>query len=121
MYASEPYSDIECYVPDHRRSFERNTPSVHVHVLREAHGLEHLRTEHAAVPHLDPLVQHWMECENLEGRLDRLMTIRISARSSQNATRLGVWVVCGLKADVFDPHLAKEYSHESWGHQHPRP
>ena len=54
------------YAPDHRRALEGNAPPVHVYVLRETHGLEHLRTEHAAVPHLDPLVQHRVKCENLE-------------------------------------------------------
>ena len=84
-----------------------------MHILREAHGLEHLRAEHAAVPHLNPLVQHWMERENLKGRLDQSTAVRISARSPQNTTRLGVWIVCGLKADVFDSHLAEEHPHES--------
>jgi len=57
------------YAPDHRRAFERNAPPVHVHVLRETHGLEHLGTEHAAVSHLDPLDQHRVKREDLEGRL----------------------------------------------------
>jgi hypothetical protein len=104
---------FKCYEPDHRRAFERNTPPVHVYVLREAHGLEHLRAKHAAVPHLNPLVQHRMERENLKGRLDNSTTIRISARLPPNITRLRVWVVCGLKANVLDSHLAEEHSHES--------
>jgi hypothetical protein len=42
--------------PDHRWAFEADAPSVHMHVLRETHGLEHLGAEHTAVAHLDPLL-----------------------------------------------------------------
>ena len=85
---------------------------MHVDVLRETHGLKHLGTEHPAVPHLNPPVQHWVERENLKGRLHESTMIRISAQF-RNRTHLGVGVICGFKADVFDSHLAKEYSHET--------
>ena len=42
--------------PDHRRAFERNTPSVNMHVRWETHRLKHLGSKHAAVSNLDPLV-----------------------------------------------------------------
>jgi hypothetical protein len=43
-------------VPNHCWAFEGDAPSVHMHVLWEAHRLEHLGTEHPAVPHLNPFV-----------------------------------------------------------------
>ncbi len=68
---------IDRDAPDHRWTFKRNTPPVHMNVLRETHGLEHLRTKHAAVPDLDPLVQHRMERENLKGRLQEVKKKRV--------------------------------------------
>ena len=43
-----------------------------VDVLREAHGLKHLRTEHTTVTDFDPLAELRMERKNLKGRLKKV-------------------------------------------------
>lgn len=52
-------------VPDHGGSLEPNTPTVDVDIFGEAHRLKHLRTEHTAVPYLDPFTELRMEGEDL--------------------------------------------------------
>ena len=52
--------------PDHRRAFERDTPSMNMHVLRKTHRLKHLGSKHAAVSNFNPLIQHRMKRENLK-------------------------------------------------------
>lgn len=42
-------------IPNHRRSLQRESPSQHVDALRQAHGTQHLWTEHATVSNLHPL------------------------------------------------------------------
>ena len=42
-----------------------------VHVLGEAHGLEHLGPEHATVADLDPLLQLGVEGKDLERGLEK--------------------------------------------------
>ena len=44
-----------------------------VDVFGEAHGLEHLRTEHAAVADLDPLLQLGVEGKDLERGLENAL------------------------------------------------
>ena len=51
---------------DHGGALERDAPAVDVHVVGEAHGLEHLGAEHPAVADLDPFVEERVEREDLE-------------------------------------------------------
>ena len=44
-------------VSDHRGSFQPDTPSVDVDVLRESHRFQHFRSEHSTVPNLHPFIQ----------------------------------------------------------------
>lgn len=46
---------------------------MHPHVLREAHGLQHLGPEHPTVTNLYPLLQLWVESEDLERRLRSIL------------------------------------------------
>jgi hypothetical protein len=44
---------------------------MHSHILREAHRLEHLRSEHATVTNLDPLLQSGMVGEDFQRGLEK--------------------------------------------------
>jgi hypothetical protein len=57
------------HLPNHRRPFQAQTPSMYTDVLGETHRFQHLWPEHAAVPDLNPFVEHWVEGEDFEGRL----------------------------------------------------
>ena len=45
---------------------------MYVHVIRESHGFEHLRTEHTAVADFDPFIEHWVIRKNFERGLCEL-------------------------------------------------
>lgn len=51
------FQRVGATVPNHSRTLKTNTPSVDVHILREAHWLQHLGTEHATIPYFDPFAQ----------------------------------------------------------------
>ena len=51
-----------------------------VDVFREAHGLQHLWAEHATVADLDPLLQLWVEGEDLQRGLHDAREIRAESR-----------------------------------------
>ena len=85
---------------------------MYVDVFGEAHGLEHLRTEHAAVADLDPLLELRVEGEDLERGLQ--MGQCQPCQSRMRATCLRVRVVGRLEADVLDAHLLEEHAHEAY-------
>jgi hypothetical protein len=84
-------------VPDHRWPLETQTPAVHAHIFGEAHGLEHLGSEHTAVANLDPPMQERVKGEDLEGRLGYRVSLGAIGRVGQNRAHLGVRVVGGLE------------------------
>lgn len=49
--------DIVNSILDHGGPLQAQAPSNHIHISRQAHGLEHFRPKHAAVAHLYPLAQ----------------------------------------------------------------
>ena len=51
---------------DHRRPLERETPAEDTDALRNAHRLEHLGPEHAAVANLNRLVELLVVLEDFE-------------------------------------------------------
>src|SRR5690606_17858723 len=61
---------------------------------RQAHALQHLRSEHARVANLNPLSKASVKTENLH-------------------RRLSVRVVRGLEAQVVYAHLGEEGAHEA--------
>ena len=63
------------YLLDHGRALERDAPSVDVHVVGEAHGLEHFGAEHPAVADLDPFVEERVKREDLERGLSFTFSI----------------------------------------------
>jgi len=67
---------------------------MHPHILRNAHGFQHLRSEHPAIPNFDPLLQ---------GRMKRKDFHR----------RFSVRVISGFEAKVCDAHFLEESTHES--------
>lgn len=79
---------------DHRRTFQAQPPPVHPHVLGQTHWLQHLRTEHAAVADLHPLIQPLVKPKHLQARL-----------------RIGV--VRRLESEPVDPHFREEDLHEA--------
>ena len=81
-------------VPNHGWSLQAQTPAMNADVLREAHGFQHLRSEHTTVPNLNPLLQHRVEGEDLKGWL----RVRIVRR---------------LEAHLLDAHLREEDAHEA--------
>lgn len=93
---------------------------MHADVWRETHGLEHLRSEHAAVADLDPSVQHRVEGEDLQGRLgERKEHVNGCRCTGDNGERwqeskyLGVRVVRRLEPQILDAHLVEEGAHEA--------
>lgn len=56
-FVSKEVTDVVDAVQDHGGSLQGQAPGDHVDVSRQAHGLQHLRPEHAAVAHLHPLAQ----------------------------------------------------------------
>ena len=82
-------------VLDHRRSLQTQTPTIDPHIRRQTHRLQHLRSEHAAVANLYPLIQPFMEAENLHAGF-------------------GIRVVGGLETQAVDPHFREEDFHEAY-------
>jgi len=85
--------DIADPVPDHRGSFETDTPSVDMDVFWESHRFQHFGPEHSTVSDLDPSFELGVESEYLE-------------------RGLRVWVVGWFEPDVLNTHLLEEDSHE---------
>ena len=85
-------------IPDpilnHRRSLQTKSPPINPQIRRQAHRLQHLGSEHAAIANLDPLIQSLMEAEDLHARF-----------------RIGI--VSGLEAQVADTHFREEDLHEA--------
>ena len=79
---------------DHRRSLQTETPPIDPHIRRQAHRLQHLGSEHAAVANLDPLVQSFVEAKDLHARFR-------------------IRVVGGLEAQSVDAHFREEDFHEA--------
>ena len=82
------------YLLDHRRPLQTQAPPVNPHALRKAHGLQHLRPKHAAVPDFHPLVQPLVEPKDLQARL----RVRIVRR---------------LETQLVDAHLRVKDLHEA--------
>ena len=79
---------------DHRRPLQTQPPAINPHILRQPHRLQHLGSKHAAVANLDPLVQSFVEAEDLH-------------------TRFRIRVIGGLEAQVVDAHFREEDFHEA--------
>ena len=79
---------------NHRRSLQTQSPSINPQILRQAHRLQHLRSEHAAIANLDPLIQSLMEAKDLHARF-----------------RIGI--VRGFEAQIADTHFCEEDFHEA--------
>ena len=79
---------------NHRRSLQTQTPPINPHILRQPHRLQHLRSEHAAIANLDPLIQSLVEAKDLHAGFR-------------------VRVVSGLEAQIVDAHFREEDFHEA--------
>ena len=86
---AEELVDIVDAILNHGRALEGQAPRDARHVVVEAHRLEHLGAEHAAVADLDPLLEASVVAEDLHGGL-----------------RVGV--VGGLEAELLDADAAEE-------------
>ena len=79
---------------NHRRSLQTQSPSINPHIPWQAHRLQHLGSEHAAIANLDPLIQSFMETKDLHARFR-------------------IRVVSGLEAQIVDTHFREEDFHEA--------
>lgn len=79
---------------DHGGTLQSKTPSNDTDIRVQAHSLQHLRTEHARVSKLDPLLKTRVPRENFH-------------------TWLGIRVESRLEFDVGHTHLLEEDLHES--------
>lgn len=61
----QQFSNVADLVSNHGRPLQTQPPSMHSHVLRQPHSLQHLRTELARVSNLDPLAQTLVVSEDL--------------------------------------------------------
>ena len=86
---SKQVANIVNPVFDHRRSFQRQSPSNNTYILRQAHGSEHFWSEHTRITNLGPFLQVWMIAEYLH-------------------TWFSVRVKCWLETKLGDPNLTKE-------------
>mmetsp|Transcript_35805 Transcript_35805/g.78171 ORF Transcript_35805/g.78171 Transcript_35805/m.78171 type:complete len:403 (-) Transcript_35805:388-1596(-) len=86
---AEEVANVVDAVENHRGALEREPPRNDADVGGHAHGLHHLRAEHAGVANLHPLLQLRMEAEDLHGGLC-------------------VGVVGGLEAQLGDADLPEE-------------
>lgn len=90
---AEQLANVGNLVLDHGGTLQTQTPAEDAHVLGQAHGFQHLRTEHAAVANLDQLAEALVVAEDFHAGL-------------------GVGVVGGLELEVGDAHLVEEDFHE---------
>ena len=86
--------DIIDLVLYHRRPLQAQTEAAHPQVLGHAHGRQHLRPKHAAIPDLDPLLQAHVKAKDLE-------------------RGLGVRVIGRLEAQAMNPHFRVKDLHEA--------
>ena len=66
---AEQLADVGDAVLDHGRPLQTQAKAVYHHVWGQAHGLEHLGAEDAAVADLDELVELLVVAEDLHARL----------------------------------------------------
>ena len=64
---AEQISNVVDAILDHGWSFQRQSPGNDAHVLRQTHGRQHLRLEHARVSNLRPLLEIRVVSEDLHG------------------------------------------------------
>ncbi|KAJ8577492.1 hypothetical protein ON010_g1712 [Phytophthora cinnamomi] len=76
---AEQVADVVETVLNHRGALQRQTPGDDTHVLRQAHGAQHLRTEHTRVTDLSPLLQIGVEGEDLHAGLRVRVVRRLEA------------------------------------------
>ncbi len=86
--------DILHAILDHGRPLQTQTPTVDPHVRRQAHRLQHLRSEHTAIANLHPLVQPIVVAKDLQAGFR-------------------VRIVGGLETQAVDPHFGEEDFHEA--------
>jgi hypothetical protein len=72
---AEQLTDVRDAVLHHGGSLERQSETVHAHVLGQAHGLQHLRTEHARVTNLEPALEALVVAEDFHTRLRKRLEI----------------------------------------------
>ena len=90
----QQFPNIPHPILDHRRSLQTQSPSINPHIGRQAHRLQHLGSEHAAIANLDPLIQSLMEAEDLHAGFR-------------------IRVVSGFEAQIVDTHFREEDFHEA--------
>ena len=59
-------SEVVRHSPNHRWSFETDTPTMHADILWKSHGLKHFGAEHPAVPDFNPLLKRGVESKDLK-------------------------------------------------------
>lgn len=78
----------------HRRPLQAETETINPHIPRQPHRLEHFRAEHTRITNFQPALEAGVEAEDFHAGL-------------------GVRVIRGFEAQVFDSHVAEEVFEEA--------